>query len=86
MILLADSESPDQPAHLRRLIWTFAVRVCPKTRFPWHGFYESSIFILTRVKIGGLGSGHSLKMGAFETAFTDHEGGGGREGASQKKR
>ena len=33
MILLADSESPDQTARMRRLIWTFAVRICPKTRF-----------------------------------------------------
>ena len=33
MILLANSEGPDQTARMRRLIWAFAVRVCPKTRF-----------------------------------------------------
>ena len=32
-ILLTDSEGPDQTARLRSLIWTFAVRICPKTRF-----------------------------------------------------
>ena len=29
----ADSEGPDQTARMRRLIWAFAVRICPKTRF-----------------------------------------------------
>ena len=33
MIVLADSEGPDQTARMRRLIWAFAVRICPKTRF-----------------------------------------------------
>ena len=33
MILLADSEGPDQTARMRRLIWAFAVRICPETRF-----------------------------------------------------
>ena len=33
MILLADYEGPDQTAQMRRLIWTFAVRIYPKTRF-----------------------------------------------------
>ena len=33
MILLADSEGPDQTARMRRLIWAFAVRKCPKARF-----------------------------------------------------
>ena len=33
MIPLADSEGPDQTARMRRLISTFAVRICPKTRF-----------------------------------------------------
>ena len=33
MILLADSEGPDQTARKRRLIWAFAVRINPKTRF-----------------------------------------------------
>ena len=33
MILLTDSEGPDQTARMRSLIWAFAVRICPKTRF-----------------------------------------------------
>ena len=33
MILLADSEGPDQTARMRRLIWAFPVRLCPKARF-----------------------------------------------------
>ena len=33
MKLLADREGPDQTARMRRLILTFAVRICPKTRF-----------------------------------------------------
>ena len=32
MILLADSEAPDRNAQMRRLIWAFTVRICPKTR------------------------------------------------------
>ena len=31
MILLADSEGPDQTVRMRRLIWSFAVRMCRKT-------------------------------------------------------
>ena len=30
MILLADSEGPDQTARMRRLIWAFIVHICPK--------------------------------------------------------
>ena len=33
MILLADSESPDQTARMRSLIRAFAVRLCPRARF-----------------------------------------------------
>ena len=33
MILLADSEGPDQTALMRSLILVFAARVCPKRRF-----------------------------------------------------
>ena len=33
MILLADNEGPDQTARMHRLIWAFAVRISPKTRF-----------------------------------------------------
>ena len=33
MILLADSEDPDQTARMRRLIWVFALRICLKTGF-----------------------------------------------------
>ena len=36
MILLADSEGPDQTARTRSLIWAFAVLICPKTGFS-HG-------------------------------------------------
>ena len=34
MILLADSEGPDQTVRMHRLIWAFAVYICPKTHFP----------------------------------------------------
>ena len=33
MNLLADSEAPNQTARMRSLIWAFAIRICPKTRF-----------------------------------------------------
>ena len=33
MILWADREGPDQSARMRRLIWAFAIRIFPKTRF-----------------------------------------------------
>ena len=33
MILLADSEGPDQTARMRSPIWAFAVRICPNTYF-----------------------------------------------------
>ena len=33
ILLLAYSEGPDQTAQMRRLIWAFAVRICPMTRF-----------------------------------------------------
>ena len=33
MILLADSEGPDQTARMRRLIRAFAARICPKNSF-----------------------------------------------------
>ena len=33
MILLADSEGPDETARMRSLIWTFAGRVYQKTHF-----------------------------------------------------
>ena len=33
MILLVDSEGPDQTARMRSLIRAFAVRIWPKTRF-----------------------------------------------------
>ena len=32
-ILFADSKGPDQTARMRRLIWDFAVRICPETLF-----------------------------------------------------
>ena len=30
-----DSKGPDQPARMRRLIWAFAVHICPKIHFCW---------------------------------------------------
>ena len=33
MILLADSEDPDQTARMYSLIWVFAVGICQKTSF-----------------------------------------------------
>ena len=33
MIRLAVSEGSDQTARMRRLIWAFAVRICPKISF-----------------------------------------------------
>ena len=33
LILLADSEGPNQIVRMRRLIWAFVVRICSKTRF-----------------------------------------------------
>ena len=33
VILLADTEDPDQTARMRRLIWAFAVHICLKTGF-----------------------------------------------------
>ena len=39
MILLADSEGPDQTARMRSLIWAFAVRISRIHVFAWHGPY-----------------------------------------------
>ena len=33
MILLVDSEGPDQTAQMRSLIWALPVRACPKDTF-----------------------------------------------------
>ena len=33
MIPFEDSKCPDQTVWMRRLIWAFAARICPKTRF-----------------------------------------------------
>ena len=33
MVLLADSDGPDQTARMRSLIWAFAVCIRPSTRF-----------------------------------------------------
>ena len=36
MIVLADCEGPDQTVQMGRLIWAFAVRICPKGQtLPW---------------------------------------------------
>ena len=32
MILLAEIDIPDQSERMRRLVWSFAVHICPKTR------------------------------------------------------
>ena len=47
MILLADTEVPDQTARMRALISAFAVRICPKTNFRmaqsiWYHFSRDS--------------------------------------------
>ena len=59
MILLVDSEGPDQTARMRRLIWAFTVRICPTITFThgmtyiiWSngtdiGFTKVDIIILT---------------------------------------
>ena len=51
---MADSEDQDQPARMRRLIWGFAVRICPKTRFRMRGpglniLIDTSAFLLMYV-------------------------------------
>ena len=46
MILWADSESPDQTARMRRLIWAFAVRTCPKTCFRMDHIWVIFFFFL----------------------------------------
>ena len=35
VIRLADSESPDQIARMRKLIWAFTARICVKAHFWW---------------------------------------------------
>ena len=51
MILFTDSEGPDQTARMRKLIWAFAARICPKTRFrlarpTCYGSYNYIFFFL----------------------------------------
>ena len=44
MIVIADSEGPDQTARMRRLIWDFAIRICTRSHFhiAWPTkYYES---------------------------------------------
>ena len=43
MILFADSEDPDQTVQMRRLIWAFAVCICPKTGFRMAQLYFSTL-------------------------------------------
>ena len=45
MIMLKDSEVPDQIARMRRLIWAFAVRICMKTHFHMTRSICLSIFL-----------------------------------------
>ena len=42
MILLADSEGPDQTAHLNSLIWAFTVYTSQRHIFTWWGSYDDS--------------------------------------------
>ena len=48
VILLADSEGPDQTARMRSLIWAFAVRKCPKHVFTWRGPVLRDLYIRQR--------------------------------------
>ena len=49
-MLLAYNEGPDQTARMRRLIWAFAVCICPKTRFrmarPNYKIVDLSLFYM----------------------------------------
>ena len=46
---VSSSEGPDQTARMRRLIWAFAVRICPKTRFCRVRVIYQASFVLSRV-------------------------------------
>ena len=52
LILSADSKGPDQTARMRRLIWAFAVRICPKARLHivLYMFETNKIIILAVLK------------------------------------
>ena len=45
--MLTDSEGLDEIAQMHRLIWAFAVRICPKTRFRmvWPTYTQSEMYI-----------------------------------------
>ena len=45
MIMSADSEGTDQTVRMHRLIWTFALRICPETRIrlPMPKWYNNTL-------------------------------------------
>ena len=57
MILLADSEGPDQTARMRRLLWAFAVRICPRTQFrkPRPNSYQVTVIEFAVLKVSYIG-------------------------------
>ena len=72
MVLLADSEGPDQIAWMRRLIWAFAIRICSKTRFrmvrpifiasPFHDFVSDAVIYGISGTFGGI-----IRISLFST-------------------
>ena len=59
MILLADSEGPDQTAQKRRLIWAFAVHICSKKPF----CMAQPIYLFTYTSMNIILSDHFQKDG-----------------------
>ena len=66
MILLAESEGPDQTARMRSLIWALAVRIWPKTGFCMvQHIYDSGQAFPTRLHVRIADSdqpGHSCSL------------------------
>ena len=52
----ADNEGPDQPAHSRRLIWTFVVR----SKHGYCGIFRRTETVQIRLQRGAHSSEHSL--------------------------
>ena len=50
MILLADTEGPDETARMHRLIWELAVLIWPKTRFALRKHTYSNILRISDPK------------------------------------
>ena len=59
MILFVDRESPDQTARMRRVIWAFAVRICPKTCLHMARLIACAFYILTEKRNATLLTGKS---------------------------